>query len=136
MSDLNEQMEKIISKSHRSLETARRNFDVGDYDFASSRAYYAVFYAIEGILLTKNMSFSKHSAVISAFNQYFIKEGIFPKEFSKLLSRLFRERQIGDYSFEPVITKEDAYDDIVAAEEIVYAIENYLKDNNYLTREE
>ena len=127
-------MQKMISKAHRSLEAARRDFDYGDYDFASSRAYYAVFYAIEGILLTKDMSFSKHSAVISAFNQYFIKEGIFPKDFSKLLTRLFRERQIGDYSFEPVI-KEDAYEDIAAAEEILCAIEEYLKDNNYLPQE-
>lgn len=136
MNDLTEQLDKIISKAHRSLEAARRDFDYEDYDFASSRAYYAVFYAIEGLLLTKDMSFSKHSAVISAFNQYFIKEGIFPKDFSKFLTRLFRERQIGDYSFEPGITKEDAYDDIVVAEQIVYAIEEYLKDNNYLTREE
>ncbi len=53
MSDLKEQLGKILSKSHRSLEAARRNFDAADYDFTSSRAYYAVFYAIEGILLTK-----------------------------------------------------------------------------------
>jgi predicted nucleotidyltransferase len=26
-----------------------------------------------------------------------IKEGIFPKDFSKIISRLFRERQVGDY---------------------------------------
>ena len=116
----------IIQKAFRSLETAKRDAENEDYDFASSRAYYAVFYAIEAVLLTKSLSFSKHSAVISGFNQHFIKSGIFPKEFSKMISRLFRERQIGDYDFEMSINQEGAQQDIVFAEKIVTTITNYL----------
>lgn len=88
------------AESNRSINTAKRNLEEGDYDFASSRAYYAAFYAFQAILLSKNLSFSKHSGVISAFNQYFVKTMLFPKHFSKLISRLFRERQIGDYDKE------------------------------------
>ena len=84
MSDsLKIQCQKIIRKAFRSLITARRNIDEDDYDFGSSRAYYAAFYAVQAAILTKNMSFSKHSGVISAFNQHFVKTGLFPKEFSK-----------------------------------------------------
>jgi len=42
-----------------------------------------------------------------------------------LISRLFRERQIGDYDFNPNITE----DDIGAAEKMLSAISAYLKDN-------
>jgi len=103
-----DQLQLMTQKAFRSIAAAYRNIEEGDYDFASSRAYYAAFYAMEAVLLTKKLSFSKHSSVISAFNQYFVKTNIFPKEFSKLISRLFRERQIGDYDFNLNIDEDDA----------------------------
>lgn len=94
---LSEQLQRMIRKAFRSLKAAQRHIEESDYDFASSRAYYAAFYAIEAVLLTKCLSFSKHAGVISAFNRHFVKTAVFPKEFSKIISRLFRERQAGDY---------------------------------------
>jgi uncharacterized protein (UPF0332 family) len=35
-----------------------------------------MFYAAEALLLDQDLSFSKHSAVISAFGQRFVKTGI------------------------------------------------------------
>ena len=46
---------------------------------ASSRAYYAMFSVAQALLLSKDLSFSKHSAVISAFGQHFAKTGILPR---------------------------------------------------------
>lgn len=133
MNNLSE-YELMVRKAIRSIDAARRNFDERDYDFASSRAYYAAFYVMQAALLTKGLSFSKHSAVISAFNQHFIKTGVFPKIFSKLISRLFRERQIGDYDFYPSITKEDARENIEAAETIVKEVKNYLNEKKLLNQ--
>ena len=87
---------------------------------------------MEAALLTKNLSFSKHSAVIGAFNQNFVKSKIFPKEFSKLIARLFRERQIGDYDFDLSISEQDAQKDIEAAEVILKAIKKYLEEKELL----
>ena len=39
----------------------------GDYESSVSRTYYAMFYCAQAILLTKNLSFSSHKGVISAF---------------------------------------------------------------------
>ena len=88
---------------------------------------------MEAILLTIDLVFSKHSAVISAFNMHFLKTRIFPKEFSKLIARLFRERQIGDYEFGSSIEYEDAKDNISVAEKIVDAIENHLTKEGWLS---
>ncbi len=66
---MKEEVEKLIKKGHRSLEVAKEIFNDGHYDFAVSRAYYAVFYLAEAALLSKGLSFSKHSGVIAAFNQ-------------------------------------------------------------------
>lgn len=110
---LKKQLQLIVQKAVRSINVAQRNINEGDYDFGSSRAYYAALYAMQAILLTKDLSFSKHSAVISAFNQHFVKTKVFPKGFSRLISRLFRERQIGDYDFDLSITESDAQGDIL-----------------------
>lgn len=120
---LNAQLSQMLKKAHRSIGAARYNIREGDYDFGSSRAYYAAFYAIEAILLIKNLSLSKHAGVIAAFNQHFIKLGIFPKEFSKIIERLFRDRQIGDYGFELSISAEEANEDIAIAEQLIGSIE-------------
>lgn len=42
-----QQIERMMKKAHRSLKSAQNLFEDGDYDFASSRAYYGVFYAME-----------------------------------------------------------------------------------------
>ena len=123
---LSEQLQQMIRKAFRSLRAAQRHIGEGDYDFASSRAYYAAFYAMQAILLTENLSFSKHAGVISAFNQHFVRTAIFPKEFSKVISRLFRERQTGDYSFDLAIGKHDAHEDVQIAETVVRAITAHL----------
>lgn len=130
--DKKNQHRLIIDKAERSIKAAVRNIEEGDFDFGSSRAYYAAFYAMESVLLTQNLSFSKHAGAISAFNQHFIKNDIFPKEFSKLISRLFRERQIGDYDFSNLISKEDAECDVDVAKKIVSAIKEYLVKNGCL----
>lgn len=124
--DLEIQLRAMIQKAVRSIAAAKRDIKEGDYDFASSRAYYAAFYVIEAMLLTKGLSFSKHGSVIGAFNQHFVKTGAFPKEFSKLIARLFRERQTGDYGFDLSIGEKDAREDVQIAERIVEAITKYL----------
>lgn len=128
---LRDQLQLMIGKAFRSIAAAHRNVQEGDYDFASSRAYYAAFYAMEAVLLTKELSYSKHAGVISAFNQHFVKTDIFPKEFSKSISRLFRERQTGDYDFDLSIDEKDAKEDARIAEKIVNTIIQYLEQNGY-----
>jgi uncharacterized protein (UPF0332 family) len=67
-----------------------------------------MFYMAEAVLLTKDRSFSKHSGVISAFGQYFVKSEIFDKKYKKMLSEAFEIRNIGDYGFSRRISKEES----------------------------
>ena len=47
-------------------------------------------------LLTKDLNFSKHKAVVAVFGQQFIKTNIFDHKFHKYLVEAFEQRQIGD----------------------------------------
>ena len=97
---LQEQLKSMMSKARRSLNAARRHLADSDFDFAASRAYYAAFYAMEAALLTRGVTCSTHGGVLASFSERFIKTGSLPTEFGSKATRLFRERQIGDYEFD------------------------------------
>ena len=133
---MREEIEKLSSgRVAQAWATFQEGVILLEKDFyrgAVNRFYYAAFYAIEAILLTKEVTVSKHSAVISAFNRYFIKTGIFPKEYSQYISRLFRNRQMGDYEFELSISKDEAQEELIIAQKLINAISQYLINENLI----
>jgi uncharacterized protein (UPF0332 family) len=62
-----------------------------------NRSYYAMFYAVSGLLATRGLGTSKHSGVISLFDREFVKTGVLSKELSRSLHKAFDERQASDY---------------------------------------
>jgi uncharacterized protein (UPF0332 family) len=83
------EQQALLEKAEQSLGAARLLATKGYSDFAVSRAYYAMFYTAQAILLSKKLSFSKHSAVIAAFGRHFAKPGHLP-------ARSFRRRRRAD----------------------------------------
>ncbi len=121
------EIEAVIDKSRRAIKSAKREYKAGEYDYACSRAYYAAFYLLEGVLLLDKKRFTKHSAVISVFNKDYVKAAVFPTEISKHIKYLLKRREIGDYSFSIKIDEEDARNCIFMAEEIFKTISDYLE---------
>jgi len=78
----------------------------GDYDSAVSRAYYAMFYVAETLLLSKGQAYSKHSGVIAAFGKEFAKTGILPAEFHAHLREASDARNVADYQADSDLTEE------------------------------
>lgn len=70
-----------------------------------NRAYYSVFYATLALLVTVDIEPTKHSGAIAKFDELFIRQGIFPKEMSKIIHHAFDMRQAGDYQKSKVITE-------------------------------
>lgn len=65
---------------------------------AANRLYYACFYVVTALLITKGLFSSKHGGVVALFNRHFIKPGVFPVEMGKFYSRIFDERLECDYA--------------------------------------
>lgn len=125
--ELNAQLNRILERARSDLALARLALENKFYNGASSRAYYAVFHALKALLLSRKQTLSKHSAVLSAFHQDFIKPGLFPETFGKIVDRLFNDRMLGDYSYDREISASQAKDDLEAAELVIQAIESYLR---------
>jgi uncharacterized protein (UPF0332 family) len=87
----------LMSRARRSLTAARLLLEAGSADFAASRAYYAMFYAAEALLLTRGLAFSKHGAVIAEFAREFVRSGEFAAEYGRALREALEERIVADY---------------------------------------
>ncbi len=118
--------EALLHRAKRYLKSAHILLKEGDYESTVSRTYYAMFYSTQAALLTKQLSFSSHKGVISAFGEHFVKPGIFPKEMGRELNRAFEKRQIGDYEYTFVILKPEAGELLERGEEFVDAITRWL----------
>ena len=81
-----------------------------------------------GLLLSNNFSSSKHSGVRSLFNKKFVNKGLVNKKLGKFYSKIFEERQEGNYKdfikFDNIIVRGW----LESAEDFVEKIENVTLD--------
>ena len=122
------EIESLIQRATKYLKSAEILLKEKDYESSISRTYYAMFYSAEAMLLTKNLSFSSHKGVISAFGEHFVKTGIFLREMGRELNRAFEKRQIGDYEHKFVISEEEAQEMLANGKEFVGKIVRHLKE--------
>lgn len=76
--------------------------------------------------------FGKHSAVIAAFRQYFIKTGEFDARWSKTYELIMTSRQIGDYELNLSIEKEQAEQMVLEAGNFIQEVEAWLNTRRLL----
>jgi hypothetical protein len=86
-----------LNRAWETLGDARKNLEGGLIFTAANRCYYAAFYAVSALLLTKGKSSSKHSGVLSLFQSHIIQKGLVSQEYGKFYSRLFKYRLKADY---------------------------------------
>jgi len=102
------EQQALLNKAQRSLAAAQSLIEQGFYDFAVSRAYYAMFYVAEALLDREGLSFSSHAAVVSAFGQYLARPGKVPVEFHRHLIDAQAQRTRADYDPNPDLSQLDA----------------------------
>jgi len=86
-----------IQKAWETYDDAKCLVDSNRFSSILNRTYYACFYMVIALLLTKNISSSKHSGVKSLFSKHFVNQGILEKKWGSFYSGLFLYRQISDY---------------------------------------
>ena len=119
----------LLERAEKYINSCRLLIDAEDFESAVSRAYYAMFYAAEAVLLSRGLSFSSHRGVISSFGEHFVKTGKFQKEMGRELNRAFEMRQLGDYEYTFVISREEAEMLLTAAEQFVKQVTDYVDES-------
>ena len=123
--DMQPGIDDLLGRARRELGAVRLLLDQGYYDVAASRAYYAMFYAAEAALLSRGITRSRHSGVIAAFGEYFVRTGLLPGTLSADLSNAFAQRAQADYGPSP-FPPDTAEAVLRDAESFVSAVEGLL----------
>ncbi len=121
-----------IEHAEEALKVARLDLDNDFYTAAVNRAYYAIFYAANALLATKKLARSKHSGVLAAFRQYFIKPGLLPAELSEIYGQVMEDRHESDYEILPAIDQTEAEMDLKQAQYFVEEVKSWLRRERWL----
>ena len=114
------------------LEVAAHNIADGFFGSAINRAYYAIFYAANALLATRGHARSKHSGVVAAFREHFVKPGLIEVEYSDIYGRVMDNRRVSDYEIEIPADAEAAEKDLSDAQRFVERVEQLLQREGWL----
>lgn len=121
---MTDEQRELLLKAQQSLEAAKLLLNNNYSDYATSRAYYTMFYIAEAFLEDDGLSFSKHSAVISAFGREFIKPQRVSTDFHRFLIEAQELRATSDYGQLNAVTSDQASEQIERAEQfLAFAIQ-------------
>lgn len=127
--------EERLEYSKLRIETAYRTFQAanvlaqnGFWNSAVNRLYYAIFYAVNALLVFNEIYTHSHSGMRNQFSRYFIKTGKLDKKYGKLLVQLYDWRQKGDYENLYDFTEDTVNLLFEPVNEMIGIIENEIKN--------
>ena len=121
-----------FKRAKEELSTAELLLHNTNFRSSINRSYYAIFHAIRAINALDGFDSSKHSGVISHFNQEYVKTGIFQKDASKIIRNASELREQADYEDFYEATQEEASDVFDQASLFIATVEKYLRDQSIL----
>lgn len=119
-----------LEKAEDCYLAAQKLLDSGLLRDSANRSYYAIFHAVRAVLALEQIDFKKHSAVISYFQQHYIKEKVFDVRFSDYVRDAFSVRQQCDYDDFFVIADREVELQLDHARELLDAVTSYLKERS------
>lgn len=127
--------EERLEYSKLRIETAYRTFQAANvlaqnefWNSAVNRLYYAIFYAVNALLVFNEIYTYSHSGMRNQFSRYFIKTGKLDKKYGKLLIQLYDWRQKGDYENLYDFTEDTVNPLFEPVNEMIGIIENEIKN--------
>jgi len=117
-----------MEQASDALQAARTLIDAGLPRDAVNRAYYAMFYAVLALLITRGLGPSSHSGSLTLFSREFVKTGLLSPEMAKLAQRAFDQRLEADYAEMVAFSTEDVEDTLAQAQTFVDRVAELLPD--------
>jgi uncharacterized protein (UPF0332 family) len=116
------QIPRILwDKAQESLHAAQQVLAVSA-EAATSRAYYAAFYAVSAHFALEGRLFKKHTTLEAAVHRDLVRSGLWPEDLGEGFSRLVNLRYQGDYGTTERVAKGDAERAIQITKRILRAV--------------
>jgi len=119
-----------LEQAREALEEAIILKNTSHFKTSVNRSYYVMFYCLQALAIKYDMKISKHTGAISTFDREFVKKGIFDKERSRWLHKLFHMRNIADYGEFAKVTPDQSETAILHAKEFLSNVESFLRSNS------
>ncbi len=97
---MKKEVQRLLEKADHALEVAESLYKQGFPQDASSKIYYAMFYATQALLKSNDIEVVKHSAVESALGYHFTKTGRIDPKYHRMLINARKIREIVDYDIQ------------------------------------
>jgi uncharacterized protein (UPF0332 family) len=125
--ELQELAKYRIVKSRETFNEVKLHIANELWNTAVNRLYYACYYAVTALLISKEIQPHTHAGVRQMFGLHFVKKGIIDNTNGKFFSDIYDLRQTGDYDDYIVFDKDDVIDLLEPANELITKAEGLLK---------
>ena len=95
-------------RAREELEASGTMLESHFYAASISRSYYAVYYAMNALLIEMDIAPKTHKQTAVEFRKHFIKTRQFDVQYSNILDELFNVRMLSDYDATPEIDEDKA----------------------------
>ncbi|TAH14985.1 MAG: HEPN domain-containing protein [Runella slithyformis] len=127
---MNQEIERYLKKAQDCISDAQYLLKDERLEAASNRTYYAIFDALQALMVQQNVVAKSHQGVYIKFRELFIKTGILPIKLSEIVSKSFNLRQGADYENDFEITTEDVEELLEEAQELVETVRVYISHDS------
>ncbi len=124
---MEEKIDALLNKAQKFLRSAAVLFELEDFDSSASRAYFAMFYAAQALLLNETQAFSSKQGIRSSFIQQFVRNGPLPQRAGEAFERAAEHQEVGDYGYDFAVTEEQAEYVLSESEAFVNSITNLIE---------
>lgn len=124
---MKDEARKFLEKADRALKAAETLLRERDAESAAGRCYYAMFHAVQALLVEHNLRYRKHAGAHGAFGQHFAKTGVLDPKHHRWLLDAFDDRLRVDYDIDVVFDEATVTNRIDEARELIGAVRQHLK---------
>lgn len=117
----------LLKKAQKFLRSAAVLYELEDFDSSASRAYFAMFFAAQAVLLHDTGDLSSKQGIRSAFRERFVDSGRLPDRAADAFDQGYELQEVGDYGHQFAVSNEDATWLLQEAEAFVYSMERLVE---------
>jgi len=117
-----------LQKSKRTFEEIEVLQQANLWNGVASRLYYAVFHAVNALLIHDAHQANTHNGSHAMFGLHYIKTGKLPAEYGRLYNQLQTMREESDYNCVYNVEREEIMQRILPARQMIDAISKMINN--------